>query len=87
MGQEFFEDYVTHIQPNIPINFHMIKQKLIKHLYGEHEDCVHYFITDMNMVFDNCIKYNERKSEYYKSAQKLKNKLKRMLRELKLARD
>lgn len=84
MGQEFFEDYVAAIAPNLPINFHMIKQKLIKHLYGESEAGVEYFVSDMKMVFENCIKYNQRHSEYYKSAIKLRSKLKKLLKELKL---
>ena len=87
MGQECFEDYVRHIKPNVPINFRMIKQKLIEHLYGEQEDSgVKFFIEDMEMVFENCMKYNARRSEYYKAAQKLKTKLKKLLKEVNLPR-
>lgn len=30
------------------------------------------FVDDMNLVFDNAMKFNKRGSEYYKSASKMK---------------
>ena len=78
MGAEFYQDYISVIRH--PINFLMIKEKMIKTYYSSQYE----FIEDMNLVFDNCMEYNQRNSKVYKSAQKMKKKFKLMLKEQNL---
>jgi histone acetyltransferase len=66
---EIYSDYMDQIKE--PINFQMIKQKMIKHEYKMPVE----FIRDMNLTFDNCLEYNMEGSLYYKHAKKLKKKL------------
>lgn len=73
MGRDFYEDYITTIEH--PINFLMIKQKMIKHMYLDHRQ----FIEDVLLCFDNCTLYNARNSGYYKSATKMKRTFKQLL--------
>lgn len=65
MGTDFYYDYVNTI--STPINFHMIKQRMINREYQSS----HEFAYDMNLVFTNCMDYNVKKSKVYKSAQKM----------------
>ena len=62
MGDEFYQDYISTIK--FPINFLMIKQKMIQQMYLQASD----YTDDMNLVFNNCMSYNERDSGFYKSA-------------------
>lgn len=78
MGHDFFTDYINTIE--VPINFLMIKKKMTKYLYGSQFD----FVADMNLVFDNCMEYNQRSSTFYKAASKMKRKFKNMLKEVGL---
>lgn len=52
MGSEFYQDYISVIRH--PINFLMIKEKMIKNYYSNQYE----FMEDMNLVFDNCMEYN-----------------------------
>lgn len=63
---EAYEDYRSVIAN--PISFLTVKQKCINHRYQEP---IH-FVDDMNLVFDNCMTYNEYGSSFYKAAKKLK---------------
>lgn len=73
-----FDDYVAVI--NTPITFQMVKQKCIRHMYLEPVQ----FIDDMNLVFDNCMKYNEIGSSFHNAAKKLKKILHTQVKKKKL---
>ena len=75
---EDFDDYIQVI--STPITFQMVKQKCIRHMYLEP---IH-FIDDMNLVFDNCMTYNEVGSGLYNSAKKLKRALHAQIKKKKL---
>jgi len=79
MGRELYLDYVDHVET--PINFLMIKEKMKKHMYGEPQD----YIDDMNLAFDNCTRYHKRGSAIHKSAQKMKRRLRELLRQRNMA--
>lgn len=75
---ENFDDYIQVIQT--PITFQMVKEKCKRNLYLEP---IH-FIDDMNLVFDNCMKYNENGSFFHKAAKKLKRILLTQVQKRKL---
>jgi len=75
MGSQMFEDYIRTIEPNLPMNFIVVKKKMIKGLYSTPPD----FINDVNLVFNNCMKFNEKRSGVYKAAKKLKNEFAQLL--------
>ena len=60
MGAELFQDYLEHIIT--PINFLMIKEKMIKRMYSMPKE----FIQDMTLCFDNCLQFHKRGSPCYK---------------------
>jgi hypothetical protein len=52
------------------MTFNMVKNKCKIKMYYQPLD----FINDMNLVFDNAMKFNKRGSDVFKSAQKMKKK-------------
>lgn len=75
MGSQMFEDYLRTIEPNLPMNFMVVKKKMTAGLYSTPPD----FINDVNLVFNNCMKFNEKRSGVYKAARKLKNEFAQLL--------
>ena len=59
----------------MPMNFMVVKKKMTAGLYSTPAD----FITDVNLVFNNCMKFNEKRSGVYKAAKKLKNEFAQLL--------
>lgn len=72
MGSELYRDYSRTIQK--PINFFMVKERMIAHIYKSEKG----FFEEMNLVFDNAMKYNQKKSQQYRSAEVLKKELESM---------
>jgi histone acetyltransferase len=58
-------------------DFSTMEHKLDRNVYTD----INNFISDANLVFDNCILYNPEGSIYAKSAQKLTKFLKDMVAE------
>lgn len=75
MGDELYLEYVDTIK--YPINFLNVKKNMIDCKYTQPIE----FINDMNLVFANCMQFNKRGSQAYKSAQKCKRQFKDLLRE------
>lgn len=52
-----------------PMDFGTVKKKLTHNVYGN----IAEFIRDMNLVFDNCVKYNGSENIVAKHAIEIKN--------------
>ena len=62
MGTDCYYQYIEMIDK--PMTFNIVKNKLRLNMYYQPQD----FINEMNLVFDNAMKFNKRGSDFYKSA-------------------
>ncbi|KAG1714070.1 Bromodomain-containing protein 9 [Nymphon striatum] len=67
------------IIPN-PMDFSSMKQKIDKHEYSTIDE----FKSDVKLICDNCMTYNQRETVYYKSAKKLLHAANKMMSKDKL---
>ena len=78
LGYECYNQYISTIDK--PMTFNIVKNKMKLKMYYQPME----FINEMNLVYDNAMKFNKRGTGVYKSAQKMKKKFSELIKKFNL---